>query len=107
MKLSKSGFYFCSRKCKDLGQRIDSNISEIWPNHFGTGKCTYRDKAKNYLDVSKCSLCGFNTTPQILEIHHIDRNRDNNSFSNLQVLCPNCHQTIHFNTSSGRYTKNK
>ena len=32
-----------------------------------------------------------------LEIHHIDGDRTNNSFENLQLLCPNCHtQTDNF-----------
>jgi hypothetical protein len=26
-----------------------------------------------------------------LEVHHIDGDRTNNNYSNLQLLCPNCH----------------
>ncbi len=44
----------------------------------------------------KCQLCGWgkinpytNVVP--LQIHHIDGNSLNNSESNLQLLCPNCH----------------
>lgn len=29
--------------------------------------------------------------PIPLELHHIDGNHYNNDFSNLQILCPNCH----------------
>jgi HNH endonuclease len=29
--------------------------------------------------------------PIPLELHHIDGNSDNNTLSNLQLLCPNCH----------------
>jgi hypothetical protein len=35
----------------------------------------------------RCALCG-NDKPQI---HHIDRNHNNNDRSNLLPLCPNCH----------------
>jgi hypothetical protein len=42
----------------------------------------------------KCENCGViewmgKSTP--LELHHIDGNRFNNNFNNLQILCPNCH----------------
>jgi len=36
-----------------------------------------------------CALC--DTTGSRLEIHHIDRNRDNNTLSNLELLCRKCH----------------
>lgn len=45
---------------------------------------------------SKCCLCGWgkvnpytNTIP--LEIDHIDGDSENNSESNLRLICPNCH----------------
>jgi len=31
------------------------------------------------------------------EIHHRDRNRENNRMDNLLVLCPNCHSLMHWN----------
>jgi hypothetical protein len=42
-----------------------------------------------------CMNCGFNKWPAILEIHHIDKNRGNDSLDNLCVLCPNCHKAHH------------
>lgn len=42
----------------------------------------------------KCECC-HNTTwlddPIALEVHHIDGDRTNNNYNNLQLLCPNCH----------------
>lgn len=38
MKNSKHGVYFCSRKCKDVGQRLSNNIPAIRPPHYGEGK---------------------------------------------------------------------
>jgi len=32
------------------------------------------------------------------EIHHRDRNRENNRLDNLLVLCPNCHSQMHWNS---------
>ena len=44
---------------------------------------------------NSCTICSFSQTRAdgtvILQIDHIDGNRDNNSRENLRVLCPNCH----------------
>lgn len=45
--------------------------------------------------INKCERCGFDKYKQILGVHHKDRNRNNNDFSNLEVLCPNCHSIEH------------
>lgn len=54
-------------------------------------KRDYLLRKSNY----RCSRCGFNEArscgTSILEIDHIDGNHQNNEFSNLRVLCPNCH----------------
>lgn len=42
----------------------------------------------------KCEICSYNKY-EILHIHHIDRNRSNNNFSNLELVCPNCHYEKH------------
>jgi 5-methylcytosine-specific restriction endonuclease McrA len=42
-----------------------------------------------------CTNCGFNKWSQILQFHHIDKDRKNNSLQNLMILCPNCHRAVH------------
>jgi|SRR5712691_2303505 len=44
----------------------------------------------------RCCACGYSKYPQILEVHHIDHHRSNNDWSNLTLLCPNCHKINHF-----------
>lgn len=42
----------------------------------------------------QCENCGLKewlSKPIPLELHHIDGDKFNNSFENLQLLCPNCH----------------
>lgn len=56
---------------------------------------------------SRCERCGFDSVPGVLEIHHADRNRRNNDFSNLTVLCPTCHAIDHFHSRDGLYNKLK
>lgn len=40
----------------------------------------------------KCQVCSFDV---VVQVHHIDENRQNNNLSNLVLLCPNCHFSIH------------
>jgi predicted nucleic acid-binding Zn ribbon protein len=43
----------------------------------------------------KCERCGY-AKVEILHVHHKDRNRNNNDFSNLELICPNCHYEEHY-----------
>ena len=89
---SKSGLYFCNRKCKDEAQRI-GGIKAIQPSHFGTGKHRYRYKFLRQELV--CTRCKYNEFRCSVEIHHIDHNRNNDSDDNLMPLCANCHAGLH------------
>ncbi len=42
--------------------------------------------------TQKCIICDFN---KIIDLHHIDKDRTNNSENNLIGLCPNHHKMIH------------
>lgn len=42
-----------------------------------------------------CERCGYHKY-NILQIHHLDRNRLNNNLKNLQLICPNCHYEMHY-----------
>jgi len=95
LALSKHGVYFCSRECKDKGQ---SYIDAIKPDHYGTGNSDYRNKAFAAYDAI-CATC-YNDNEYVLEVHHIDQNRDNNSINNLIILCANCHTLVHKNKLS-------
>lgn len=96
----KSGFHFCTRKCKDSAQRL-GGIKEIMPSHYGTAKTEdYRLKAFSFYDP-KCRKCGWNQYPQVLEVNHINCDRSNNSIENLEILCPTCHRVYHFTTKTG------
>lgn len=41
-----------------------------------------------------CERCSYNKT-EILQVHHKDRNRENNIIDNLELICPNCHYETH------------
>jgi 5-methylcytosine-specific restriction endonuclease McrA len=53
-------------------------------------RINYRKLAFEHYDPV-CAYCGFGI-PSILEVAHIDGNRNNNNIDNLVILCPNCHK---------------
>ncbi len=43
----------------------------------------------------QCERCDYSIY-QVLQVHHKDRNRTNNTLINLEILCPNCHASEHY-----------
>lgn len=76
---------FCSRKC--VGKSVRAN----WHPSF----MTVRKKMKKENMIQFCEICGYKEFPDILGVHHKDRNRKNNNQNNLLVVCPLCHSLIH------------
>lgn len=103
---SRSGLRFCNRLCKELGQSLEGNIKAIQPSHFGLGcgKYSYRDKALK-IYPHRCNRCGYDKYVGILKVHHKDRNRNHNNITNLELLCPNCHDLEHYLNNDGPYNK--
>jgi endogenous inhibitor of DNA gyrase (YacG/DUF329 family) len=89
---SKSGVFFCSRKCKDKAQQIDG-MKEIHPSHYN-GKYVYRKRMLRS-KAHKCVACGYRKSVEVLLVHHIDWSRQNNEPNNLAIVCPTCHKEIH------------
>jgi hypothetical protein len=53
-------------------------------------RINYRKLAfANYPPI--CAYCGFGI-PEVLEVAHLDGDRNNNDLENLVILCPNCHK---------------
>jgi len=92
LNLSKSGNYFCGRNCSNIWigkqQRTENN-----PNWAG-GKSSYKVLLKRTGIKQVCFLCGEENL-KMLAVHHLDKNRKNNSTSNLVWLCHNCHFLVH------------
>jgi len=83
----------CSRKCANIHRTgIKYKINRP------------RDKVSNYKSLKirllkkrgrKCRRCAYDK-PEILQVHHVDRNVRNNELDNLELICPNCHAEEHF-----------
>ncbi len=100
---SKSGLFFCKRKCKDEAQRMGKHNSILRPRSHKDGRSSYRVIAfRNH--PPRCNRCGYDECIGILKVHHRDRNRHNNVPENLEILCPNCHELEHFSKKDGSFS---
>lgn len=43
----------------------------------------------------KCERCNYSKSG-ILQVHHKNRNRNDNNLKNLELICPNCHYEEHY-----------
>lgn len=76
---------YCSRACVNKANKI------VWKPDF----LTVRKNMKRRDMILTCARCEYSANPQILGVHHKDRDRTNNALNNLEVLCPNCHSVEH------------
>ena len=94
LRNSKHGKIFCSRKCKDHAQSFLGNCPEIHPPHYDADNpYDYRGIAFRELP-NRCVDCVIDIK-HMLNVHHIDGNRDNSDLSNLEIVCPNHHTLRH------------
>lgn len=99
----RSKYTFCNRSCKERAQSLDTEgFRDMVPSHYGTREATYREVAFRHQE-RRCNRCGYDEHPEVLEVHHIDRNRKNNTSQNLEVLCPTCHRVEHFLANDGSF----
>jgi len=76
---------FCSKAC------VNKSAKEIFIAKYTTVR--KQMICRNML--IKCEKCGYDQYPQILGVHHKDRNRNSSVPANLIILCPTCHSIEH------------
>ena len=97
---TQSNNIYCSHACwanDGTDRRIQSWLSGEWNGSRENGEISntvrkYLLKEADY----KCSECSWDKINPVtgncpLDVDHIDGDSENNSSSNLKVLCPNCH----------------
>jgi hypothetical protein len=104
IKHSKSGLFFCSKRCQTFW-RNKYFIQEKHQNWNG-GKNVYRDILIRSKKRKICLGCGI-TDARVLAAHHIDNNRKNNHLSNLTWACHNCHFLLHHDVEYKKYFEEK
>ena len=93
IKRSKSGNYFCSKKCQTVWRNKVVFIGENHPN-WKHGESAYRRILSATNNEKVCTLCRI-SDERVIIVHHIDKNRNNNNITNLVWLCNNCHYLVH------------
>jgi len=78
LRNSKSGYYFCSRKCKDTAQRIGNGFEVMQPSHYGsnlTDKAIFDRDRREYIKdkeiFGSCQICGLECK-RVIDHNHID-----------------------------------
>ena len=97
---------YCSNTCKIYA--LAKSKKERFKNKGVWGQWgNYKEAKKWYKEIYKaCQICGYSKNLNILELHHKDRNRKNNTRNNLMLVCPNCHSEEHFEKKDGQFKNN-
>lgn len=82
----------CSRACSNknragISYKINSPRDKV-KSQQALKIRLLKDRGKN---CERCSYAKY----EILQVHHKDRNRNNNALENLELICPNCHYEEH------------
>ncbi len=72
--------------CYNFVFHLDKNKAWSQMKLYGLKYDTYKKITE------KCVICGFD---KIVDLHHLDEDKQNNSENNLIGLCPNHHQMLH------------
>lgn len=94
IKNSKSGNVFCSKSCACSYNNSHYRLKENNPNWKGGQYSNNYQKMAYRTYVHECVICGCNDE-EMLDVHHIDCDRENNNCDNLIILCANHHAKVH------------
>jgi len=106
-KISKNHADVNGEKNPMYGVRLTGNKNHQYIDGRSKYSAYYRFVAFENLE-HKCNECGKIGKPEDFDVHHKDMNRDNNSLSNLEILCPKCHLTVRHKykrDSEGKFTE--
>lgn len=94
-----TGRKFCCLECANKFFKKERIENFLKGKYINDGNIKLPKILREYLyekNNYKCEICGYEgynikTNKTILQIHHKDGNSKNNTYENLQVICPNCH----------------
>lgn len=75
---------------KKYGERKGFPDGEKNPGYIDGSHIKFTHIKRRLSHIKKCQICS--KPHQQLEHHHVDGNRNNNTFINIKKLCPSCHK---------------
>lgn len=99
-----------AKKGQHKGSNVYKPASYYFDNIHPIQSYKLKEKLfKDGLKEEKCEICGVSIWQGVklpLELHHKNGNHNDNSFDNLQILCPNCHSIQEGNSGAniGKYS---
>jgi hypothetical protein len=92
----------CSKTCAGLYR-----FKLKKPDQIAMTYKSYKNHKRYLLSIyNGCMICGYNEHIEILELHHINRNRHDNKPENLILICPNCYSWNHYQAKDGQFKNN-
>ena len=95
--------------CAECGKPIRVLKTKLKEKNYCSRECGNRNKNKDKINLidgdayrrnaflyypHKCAICEWQEDERVLEVHHLDENRQNNNINNLKILCPICHKFL-------------
>lgn len=99
-----------NKKSQQKGSNVYRPAEYYFDNKQPIASAKLKEKLfKDGLKEEKCELCGISVWQGVklpLELHHKNGKHNDNSFDNLQILCPNCHSIQEGNAGAniGKYS---
>ncbi|MEY4747718.1 MAG: hypothetical protein RLZZ416_767 [Candidatus Parcubacteria bacterium] len=94
LRIAKTKNYFCNKSCQTVwrNQVYSGSNHKSWKH--GRSSAASRSALKRAGKEKICEVCHTKDI-RVLAVHHIDRDRTNNTGGNLAWLCHNCHFLVH------------
>jgi len=73
----------------------DIRTFQRWRKNLLLSIRMFEDSNHKYRQIINNNICYFCETTEELIIHHLNKNRKNNTPQNLLTLCPKCHHRLH------------
>lgn len=93
--ISRGDAIYCGKSCaaKHKAKWMNGEEHPNWSGGFATYRTRALEKYGHRCSNNNCEI-SVQIPAEMLDVHHIDGDRDNNHIDNLRVICVWCHQKL-------------